>query len=147
MLPFHADDGNVYDYQHKDDFLTEIQSGFYTVKRKRKHKEEINYINLPCSFDIETTSYKTVTGEKVGFMYIWMFGISGISIYGRTWDEFLDLMSDIEKIFKLSHDYRLVCFSHNLAFEFQFIRKMFDWDEVFSINQRTPIYAVTSTGI
>ena len=147
MLPFHADDGNVYDYQHKDDFLAEIQSGFYNIRRKRKHKEVINYINLPCSFDIETTSYKTVNGEKVGFMYIWMFGISGISIYGRTWDEFLNLMSDIEKVFQLSHNYRLVCFVHNLAFEFQFMRKLFDWDEVFSINKRTPIYAVTSTGI
>ena len=146
-LPFYSDDGPVFDYAHKDDFMDAISDGLIPTRIKYKHKECISYKNVACSFDIETTSYMTPFGEKVGFMYIWMFGISGISIYGRTWEEFVDLMQDLQNKFFLNHNNRLVCYVHNLAFEFQFMRKFFDWEEVFSINQRTPIYAVTTNGI
>ena len=39
-----------------------------------KTNKKIEYINLPCGFDIETTSYK-VDDVKTAFMYVWMFGI------------------------------------------------------------------------
>lgn len=146
-LPFYTDNGNVYKYEELDSFLNEVRQISYTVKSKRKHKDKIDYINLPCAFDIETTSYITKAGDKVGFMYIWMFGIYGISIYGRRWDEFIDTLDAVCELFHVSRETRLVCYIHNLNFEFQFMRKFFDWDEVFSINQRTPIYAVTSEGV
>lgn len=39
-----------------------------------RNNKKIEYINLPCGFDIETTSYKE--GEtKSAFMYIWALGI------------------------------------------------------------------------
>ena len=38
--------------------------------------------DLITSFDIETTSTR-VQGNKVGFMYIWMFAIEDVVIYGR----------------------------------------------------------------
>ena len=36
---------------------------------------------------------------------------------------------------------------HNLAFEFQFIRKLVEWESVFAIKERTPVKCLTSMGI
>ena len=54
--------------------------------------KRIKYINLPCGFDIETTSYK-IEETKAAFMYVWMIGIghnTGV-YYGRTWEELQQL--------------------------------------------------------
>lgn len=67
------------------------------------------FYNIPCAFDIETTSfYRDTDGraytyeqvqrmqdsngrkaklEKAAIMYVWQFGINGYTIMGRTWDE------------------------------------------------------------
>ena len=42
---------------------------------------------------------------------------------------------------------RLIVYVHNLAFEFQFIRKYFNFVKVFAIENRKPIYAITDQGI
>ena len=36
---------------------------------------------------------------------------------------------------------------HNLSYEFQFIRRQFEWDKIFFLDVRKPVYAVTKTGI
>lgn len=111
-------------------------------------KKDGNYImNEAISFDIETTStyYK---GEKVAFMYVWMFDIFDKTIVGRTWQEFVDTMNAITQHFKLSGiKRRIICYVHNLAYEFQFIRCWFKWLKVFSLSRRKPLYALTTTGI
>src|SRR5699024_1979248 len=38
-------------------------------------------------------------------------------------------------------------FIHNLEFEFQFLRKYFQWVNVFSLDTRKPIYALTTLGV
>ncbi|MFW3388004.1 UNVERIFIED_CONTAM: DNA polymerase, partial [Kocuria sp. CPCC 205274] len=47
----------------------------------------------------------------------------------------------------LGSDKRLVIYVHNLAYEFQFMRKYFEWEEVFSIKERKPIRALTVDGV
>ena len=106
----------------------------------------IEYFNIPCSFDIETTSFMTkVDGkdEKAATMYIWQLGLNGTVIYGRTWDEFLSTIDTLVDYLKLSSKRRLIIYVHNLGYEFQFIRKHFDWSKVFAIKQRRPVYAIT----
>lgn len=127
------------------------------------NKQE-RFYNLPCSFDIETTSfYRDETGEtftyeqvskldktkfeKCSLMYVWQFGINGYVIVGRTWDEFTTMMQTITETLDLSETRRLICYVHNLSYEFQFIRKMFEWERVFSIDLRKPIYAITKGGL
>ena len=115
-----------------------------TVKSNKK----IEYLNIEAGFDIETTSYKQ--GEqKFAFMYIWQFGIGfGNEIYyGRTWEEFQNLIYKLESTFDLSLNKRLVIYIHNFSYEFQFMRKYFDWEDVFSIDDRKPIRALTTGGI
>lgn len=125
--------------------------------------------NVPCSFDIETTSFyrdtdgntytynqyiklnenapKKVKLEKCAIMYVWQFGINGFVIIGRTWDEFINMCSTIADELHLNKDCKLICYVHNLSYEFQFMRTLFEWEKVFSIDLRKPIYATTKSHI
>ena len=114
---------------------------------QRKESENIVRVyECPCAFDIETTSFY-VDSLKAAVMYEWTFGINGRVIIGRTWEEFLSMMKTITEHLHLADDKRLIIYVHNLSFEFQFIRKHFDWIKVFAIDTRKPIYAITKTGI
>lgn len=110
-----------------------------------KNNKGIETYNLPVSFDIETTS-TIYNGDKVAFMYIWMFDINGIIIYGRTWEEFIEMLNVIKQHYELSVNKNLVIYIHNMGFEFQFMRKYFEWEDVFSIDERKPIKALTKDG-
>lgn len=107
----------------------------------------LEYFNIPCSFDIETTSFisKNDKGEdiKCATMYIWQLGLNGTVIYGRTWEEFHDTIDLLVDYLKLGKRRKLIIYVHNLGYEFQFIRKHFKWDKVFAIKQRRPVYAIT----
>lgn len=112
-----------------------------------KSKSVIKYYNIACGFDIETTS-TYVNGEKFSFMYIWTFGINDkITAHGRTWDDFINYCISLVTDLDLTIYKRLIVYVHNLAFEFQFMRKYFNWINVFSGDDRKPIYAVTDLGI
>ena len=110
-----------------------------TYRKKR-------YYNIPCSFDIETTS-TYLDGEKVAFMYIWVLNINGTSIIGRTWEEFEHCMNMIHKKLRTNLNRIFVIYVHNLAFEMAFISRRFTWEKVFSIDTRKPIYARDMRGI
>lgn len=108
---------------------------------------KVQYFNFPSSFDIETTSFiagNTEDGEpiKCATMYIWQLGFNGTVVYGRTWKEFLDTLRVLVDYLELSSNRRLIIYVHNLGYEFQFMRKWFDWDNVFAIKQRRPVYAI-----
>lgn len=113
-----------------------------------KDNKKVQYINIECGFDIETTSHK-IDGEKVSFMYVWMIGIGygKPTYYGRTWAEFVDLCNHLSSSLELNENMRLVVYVHNLGYEFQFMRKYFEWVDVFSASERKPIRALTNLGI
>lgn len=110
--------------------------------------KKVDYINLPCGFDIETTSYKH-EGQKTAFMYIWALGIghdTGV-YYGRTWEEFADVCELLQRKWGLNSERRLVVYVHNLGYEFQFMRKHFTWTNVFAVGERKPTKAICDYGI
>lgn len=108
------------------------------------------YFNVPCSFDIEATSFYRQTSdgeqEKTAIMYIWSFGIYGAVIIGREWDEFVIMLETLQNELNLTDDKRLIIYVHNLSYDFQFMRKWLEWNKVFSIDNRKPIYALTTAG-
>lgn len=109
-------------------------------------KKGIRYYNIPASFDIETSSFLVHSNgqdEKASMMYEWTLGINGFVTIGRTWDEYIDILDEITRILALDSNRRLVLYVHNLAFEFQFFRKIFEWDKVFSLDERKPVYAIS----
>jgi len=123
----------------------------YTTTRKYDYhtKKSTEYLNLECAFDIETTSTYTKDNKKFSFMYLWGFGIGEHGTYfkyGRTWEDFKALLNTVANELNISLGRRLVIYVHNLGYEFQFMRKLFSWDSVFSIDERKPIKAVTVDG-
>src|SRR5690554_3133013 len=113
-----------------------------------KTKKGIEYLNVESAFDIETTSIKSGE-EKYAFMYIWMIGI-GLNnpvVYGRTWEELRYFLMEASEKLELNEERRLPIYVHNLGYEFQFMRKHFNWYDVFSVGERKPIKAPTYGGI
>lgn len=123
--------------------LVRLHFRFATTNKKYK------YFNVPCSFDIETSSFFRSTGtepQKCAIMYEWTFGIYGLVIVGREWSEFITMLETLGKELDLNENKRLIIYVHNLGYEFQFIRKWFEWVKVFSIESRKPIYALNTDG-
>lgn len=121
------------------DFIEKLikhSKDFQTIRDNKKKY----YYNIPAAFDIEVTSFYD-NGKKRALMYIWQFGIWNYVTYGRTWEEFVNLINAVKVILQLSNEKRLVVYVHNFAYEFQFIRKRFEWEEVFFLDDRKPVYA------
>jgi len=114
---------------------------------KKRGKNSVQYVNYACSFDIETTSYIDDKGNKVGIMYIWQMCLNGACIIGRTYEELLSVCNYLKDELCLGDDRRLIIFVHNLAFEHSFIKKWFNWIQVFALKEREPVYAITDIGI
>lgn len=98
-------------------------------------------------FDMQSPQRKEHINTKRSIMYVWQFGINGHCIIGRTWEQFLILMSKLNEGLKLSDELKLIVYCHNLSMEFQYIRKLLQWNKVFSIDTRKPVYADCTLGI
>lgn len=128
-----------------DDFFDEIKtllkkehaSGYPIILKKGKNET----YNIPCSFDIETSSFYNSKNKKAAIMYIWQFGFNGSVIYGRTWDEWFDFLERFAEELELSPSRLVYIYIHNLSYEFQFIRKYFDWDKIFALKKRKVLYS------
>ena len=123
-----------------------FNEAFYETETEIVTKGKIQYFNVPASFDIEVTSFyaNDINGNEVksATMYIWQLGLNGTVIYGRTWDEFFELLFKLVDYLELDERRHLVIFVHNLGYEFQFLRKWIEWDKVFAIKNRRPVYAI-----
>ena len=122
------------------------------IKGKRKFYDTNIY-----TFDIETSSYYILDGKvypaikydelsdkekqraiKRSHMYIWMFSINDIVYYGRTWNE---LKLFLKRLDDHIGDTKYV-FIHNLAFEFQYLKSNFHFDEVSARKSHKVISAI-----
>lgn len=118
---------------------------FYNETPKGNYKREW-YYNVSCAFDIETTSC-IINDEKCAFMYIWMLGLDGFCVIGRTWDEFITAIDKISEYCGLGDNVYLPIYVHNLSYEFQFIKDRFKWTKVFALDTRKVNYCRTDNGI
>lgn len=109
-------------------------------------KRKFSYWDIPAAFDIETTSFRDAEGNKKACMYLWGFNLNGRSTYGRTWEEFLALLEILRDVLNTAEQ-TLIIYVHNLAYEFQFMRKRLQWLDVFSLRDHQPIRARTKDGL
>lgn len=118
------------------DFPFEKVKKLKDEKRRRGNparKEKRRIVSAICAFDIETTRIVEI---EQSFMYVWQFAIEGVGVcIGRTWPEFLQFLSDLKDA---SGGRWFKVFVHNLSYEFQFLRGIYDFapDEVFIIRER-----------
>lgn len=106
------------------------------VKRKRgnqRTKKRVKYKDIITAFDIETTRLADIE-QSVMYVWQWQFD-EDYTVVGRTWEQFVAFQ---RKIAKILDDSVLVVFVHNLSYEFQFLRGIYQFspDEVFAIKSR-----------
>ena len=111
-----------------------------------KSNKKIEYANVPCTIDIETSSFYE-NGEKRGVMYAFVLGINGKCFIGRTYEQLWNSLDRISEFYGLNDKRRMIFFVHNLSFEFQWFRKWRKWEKVFATEERSPLYALDEHGI
>lgn len=70
-------------------------------------------------------------------MYIWQWHFDGIgTVIGRTWRELRRFIERLARI--IGDEYAVVVLVHNLSYEFQFLRTIYDFstDDVFALDRR-----------
>lgn len=137
----------IYRSDELEEFIED--SGVREIKTyEGKHKDR--YINVPAAFDIETSSFYAGEGKerkKQACMYVWQFGLNGLVMIGRTWPEYVDMIHRLAGLLALDNNRRLLIYVHNLEFEFQWLRRWFEWKKVFAVGPRAPVYAQDTIGI
>lgn len=127
---------------------------YFKEYKYHNYKIENNYDTTIYTFDIESTSYLILDGViynqlsylkfsedekkrsiKQATMYIWMLGINNDVYFGRTWEELIEFISYLDEII----DAKKIIFVHNLAFEFQFLQKVFRIESVIARKSRKPM--------
>ena len=106
-----------YDFKRYDfkDNISFIRDALETVPSlvEVSHYRGVEYVELPFSFDIETSSWYNLNNEKRACMYCWQVGLNGRWLLGRTWKEFHDFITNLITILNLNLDRRIICWVHN----------------------------------
>lgn len=107
------------------------------VIKKRYRQPPTKYKDTVIAFDIETSR---LDGDQ-SIMYIWQAQVEDLTIIGRSWEEFEDLLSAIRSGLTVTE--RVIIWVHNLSYEFSFLKGIMDFDHVFAVKPRKPLYAVS----
>ena len=137
---------DYYTYEQLDAFLNTLPTmhGSHGV---RKNKKTVYYKDIICVFDTETTSYYHPVYGKTAWMYEWSLCVNGEVIIGREWWQYHHTMLKIRDRLNVDMDSRLPVYVHNLPFDWQFFARQFEWDDIFSLDTRTPVRALTTDGV
>lgn len=102
------------------------------------------YIEHLMTFDIETSTIEKTDGSFEGFMYHWQVCIDGYVCFGRTWKEFLTFLRKMNRALNnFDENHKLVCYIHNFSYEFQFLYSWIKLENVFAIDKRKPLKAIS----
>lgn len=111
-------------------------------KRKKGNQgnhKRVEYKHIVTAFDIETTRLEDIE-QSIMYIWQWHFDVYG-TVYGRTWDEFLELFNAINSV--LDQRQYIVVYVHNLSYEFQFLSGIYPFqpDQVFAVKSRKVLKA------
>lgn len=112
---------------------------YFNVSRETfslgRGKRKKTYIPLALSFDIETTS-TIIDGHNVAWCYHWQIGIEDDCFYGRNLNEVLEVF---EKISFLAGENSVICWIHNLSYEYGFLIEYMKFENVFAKAPNKPL--------
>lgn len=111
-------------------------------KRKKGNQgnhKRVEYKHIVTAFDIETTRLEDIE-QSIMYIWQWHFDVYG-TVYGRTWDEFLELFNAINSV--LDQRQYIVVYVHNLSYEFQFLSGIYPFqpNQVFAVKSRKVLKA------
>lgn len=118
---------------------------YYRIKKSNPLIQPTKqYIEHLMTFDIETTTIEKTDGTFEGFMYHWQVCIDGYVCFGRTWKEFLTFLRKMNRALKnYDEKHKLICYIHNFSYEFQFLYSWIKLENVFAIDKRKPLKAIS----
>lgn len=139
--------------------FTEFKPGKSLVFEKKKNGFSTLCSDNIFTLDTETsTYYKHQSGwsefdytkppeyysdvEKINVLYIWQMSIDGVAYYGRTLEELKEFLNTLRAAYRG----RIFIYVHNFSYEFQYLRNILEFSEVFARKPRKPIYARTESG-
>lgn len=112
---------------------------YYSIQKRNRGNPGgsawVKYKDVVLAFDIETTRLKDI---EQSFMWVWMLQVGlDVTVVGRTWKQFTALI-DLFCEQCDSKNVKFVCYVHNLSYEFQFLRGIYDFQpkEVFCTDRR-----------
>ena len=117
---------------------TQLEHVLLLKRGHGNYKDKTKYLDLVCAFDIETT---TITRIEQSIMYIWQFQIEDQTVIGRTWNEFRIHLDNMRKY--IPEGCRIQIYVHNLSFEYQFLKGVLHFDNVFAMGRRKILKAVS----
>ncbi len=120
-----------------DDIVHDLfEHGVVTANNK-------TYINTFITMDIETTTLRREP-DPIAFTYSIAVFISGKCLLFRTWADYNQFTYQITQRLKLNKYFRLVCYVHNLPYEFQFMRDFMHLTEVFATHPRKVVKSLSN---
>lgn len=121
--------------------LEKIQS--IEIRQPKNKREKRRYANALMAFDIETTRLE----DDNSIMYIWqcalLIGNEIYVQYGRTWEAWKEVCDSLNA--HLGDECKIVCYVHNLSYEFQFLAGVQEFDDVKCLQERKILTAVTGS--
>ena len=96
------------------------------------------YVNDFITMDIETSTYRREPDDPdpIAFAYSIAVYISGKCLLFREWMHYNGFIYRLNQRLNLNKYFRLVCYVHNLPYEFQFMRDFMHIDDVFAVKPR-----------
>lgn len=133
-------EGKIYTPENAYEFV--YKAAGHGVKTCKKRGCDYYLCDIPAAFDIETTTLTDDPQNPLATMYAWTLGLNGLVMLGRTWDDLMSVMDVIKSVMHLSDTRLLPVYVHNLAFDWQFLRKHLEWTDVFAMETLKPMYAI-----
>lgn len=140
MIPDERLSGFEYTYalntiEQKIDYLVNTEGLILNKKGK-------SLLSVPITFDIETTSIPENSSHNpydymLGFPYLYQLYLCNTVFFCRTRTECYLLFSELERCIS-KHDIHVICYVHNLSFEYQFMKSILDinYEKVFLVKNR-----------
>ena len=124
----------IIEYKDFDRYMVDFL--FYFRDKGTLRAKGRNYLADFITMDIETSTIGRSTDHPIAFAYSIAVYIAHRCILFRRWEEYVEFIEKLGEILSLSRYNRLVCYIHNLPYEFQFMRKFMHIDDVFAVDKR-----------
>lgn len=133
--------------ENKIEFLAMLGTPKTVQERTKKNaRPKPRYLDVTCTFDIETTNTDTD-----GFAYSFQTCIGGAVVVPRYFEEWCEIIETLVDKWSITERKRLVIFVHNLGYEYTYLIQMLcdRWGDCKALytKSRKPLYLQFDNGI
>lgn len=142
-------------------YKNQLKDYNWHIREEKKHRRNRYgiYVNKYCedivTLDIEVTSAWIQDGKVIGYHpgeeadywnnlepvavpYIWMVSVNDRVFYGREFRDLIILFNDIPE------ELQIICWIHNLSYEFHFLDNILTWNSIFARAPHKPMKCISN---